>query len=53
MSVSVQLIQAMPTATRWYASSARSEWAKASTPALEAQYALIIGAAPIDANEAI
>ncbi|MDH6224252.1 hypothetical protein M2169_001222 [Streptomyces sp. MJP52] len=37
MSVSVQLRYPMPTPTPWYAISARSECAKASTPAFDAQ----------------
>jgi hypothetical protein len=35
------------------ASSARREWENDSTPAFDAHYALIIGAAPMDASEAI
>lgn len=52
-SVSIQLSYAIPAPTRWGASSARRECDKDSTPALEAQYTLIIGAVPMDAREAL
>ena len=53
MSVSVHDRYPTPTRTPLYPTSARRLCANASTPDLEAQYAVIIGAGVIAARDAI